>query len=212
MKFRKKPVVIEATQWFKNGDHPEDKSMMLMAIGEAKPEGFLSEGKIVRYFRHPDVSGKTICSKCRIKMHDHGWIDTLEDGHNVCPGDWIITGIKGEHYPCKPDIFKATYEPADLPAKVDKPKFKDGVWLCEHIKQGVIDGDCCACEMTLYEKRIAHLTAKVDKELVTEDEIIEVIKKQAYDTYKHREDMNSFIEACEDCDLAKHIAKYIRER
>jgi hypothetical protein len=45
-------------------------------------------------------------------MHDHGWIDTLEGGHNVCPGDWIITGVKGEHYPCKPDIFAATYEPA----------------------------------------------------------------------------------------------------
>ncbi len=31
----------------------------------------------------------------------------------VTPGDWIITGVKGEHYPCKPDIFEATYERAD---------------------------------------------------------------------------------------------------
>jgi hypothetical protein len=30
-----------------------------------------------------------------------------------CPGDWIIKGVKGEFYPCKPDIFEATYEPAD---------------------------------------------------------------------------------------------------
>jgi hypothetical protein len=30
----------------------------------------------------------------------------------VTPGDWIITGVKGEHYPCKPDIFEATYEEA----------------------------------------------------------------------------------------------------
>jgi hypothetical protein len=29
----------------------------------------------------------------------------------VCPGDWIITGVKGERYPVKPDIFAATYEP-----------------------------------------------------------------------------------------------------
>ena len=43
-------------------------------------------------------------------MHEHGWIDTLEGGHIVCPGDWIITGVKGENYPCKPDIFAATYE------------------------------------------------------------------------------------------------------
>ncbi len=43
-------------------------------------------------------------------MHDHGWIDTLEFGHVVCPGDWIITGVKNERYPCKPDIFEETYE------------------------------------------------------------------------------------------------------
>jgi hypothetical protein len=43
-------------------------------------------------------------------MHNHGWIDTLEGSHIVCPGDWIITGVKGEHYPCKPDVFQATYE------------------------------------------------------------------------------------------------------
>ena len=39
-----------------------------------------------------------------------GWIATLEGGHIVSPGDYIIKGIKGEHYPCKPDIFEATYE------------------------------------------------------------------------------------------------------
>lgn len=43
-------------------------------------------------------------------MQDHGWIDTPEGGHTVCPGDWIITGVVGERYPCKPDIFEATYE------------------------------------------------------------------------------------------------------
>ena len=38
------------------------------------------------------------------------YIATLEGDHLVTPGDWIITGVKGEHYPCKPDIFEATYE------------------------------------------------------------------------------------------------------
>jgi hypothetical protein len=66
MKFRKKPVVIEAAQWFKNGDHPLDYT----------------------------------------EKHDGRQTP-------VCPGDWIITGIKGERYPCKPDIFEATYEPAE---------------------------------------------------------------------------------------------------
>lgn len=73
MKFRKKPVVIEATQWFKMGDHP--------AVTEFE--------------------------------NGQGWVDTLEGGHVVTSGDWIITGVKGEHYPCKPDIFEITYEAVD---------------------------------------------------------------------------------------------------
>lgn len=40
-------------------------------------------------------------------------IDTLEGTHLARPGDWIIRGIQGEYYPCKPDIFEATYEPVE---------------------------------------------------------------------------------------------------
>lgn len=75
MKYRKKPVVVEATQWFKHGDHPMVTIM---------PRGLESPNK--------------------------GWVWTLEGGHEVTPGDYIITGVKGEHYPCKPDIFELTYE------------------------------------------------------------------------------------------------------
>ncbi len=89
-KFRKKPVVVEATQWFKNGDHPA-----------------------VQYLRHPFVSDIKPCKHCGKMLHAHGWIDTLEGGHIVCPGDFVITGIQGECYPCKPDIFFATYESID---------------------------------------------------------------------------------------------------
>ena len=71
MKYVKKPVVVEATQWFKMGDHPA----------------------VMRYMKD-----------------ERGWIETLEGGHIVTPGDYIITGVKGEHYPCKPDIFAITYE------------------------------------------------------------------------------------------------------
>ena len=100
--FRKKPVVIEATKWFENGDHPEDYVGM--------PEPLLIEGKVVRFFRRPDIDGHKRCEKCNGIMLTHGWIDTFEGGHIVCPGDWIITGVKGERYPCKPDIFEMTYE------------------------------------------------------------------------------------------------------
>jgi len=40
-------------------------------------------------------------------------IETLEGPLIASPGDWIITGIKGEKYPCKPDIFEKIYEPVD---------------------------------------------------------------------------------------------------
>ncbi len=42
-----------------------------------------------------------------------GIIDTLEGPHIVTKGDWIITGVKGERYPCKPDIFEMTYDKVD---------------------------------------------------------------------------------------------------
>ena len=77
MKYRKKPVVIEATQWFQMGDH---SAVVLKSESS----------------RHADEGVP--------------WIATLEGGHIVTPGDFIITGVKGEHYPCKPDIFALTYE------------------------------------------------------------------------------------------------------
>lgn len=120
MKFRKKPIVIEAHQWFKNGDHPLDK------VGESDVDasGYpyeVIEGKLVRFYRNPEISGhllhcevpETQNHECMAAMDRHGWIDTLEGGHTVCPGDWIITGISGEFYPCKPDIFHKTYEPVN---------------------------------------------------------------------------------------------------
>ena len=105
-KYRKVPVVIEATQWHENGDHPFDFGV----LGSVDP--MRSEGKVVRYFRHPNRGGAEVCNQCNNEMCCHGWIDTLEGGHTVCPGDWIITGVKGERYPCKPDIFEMTYEEA----------------------------------------------------------------------------------------------------
>jgi len=64
MKFRKKPVVIEATQWFKNGDHPDDGTDTFTS-GEFVNER--CEGRVVRYFRHPNVDGEQLCD---------GWLTT----------------------------------------------------------------------------------------------------------------------------------------
>ena len=111
-KYRKKPIVVEAHQWHKNGDHPLDFSERVSSPDDSEAT-FLSEGKVVRRFRHPDINGDQSCRRCGEIMHIHGWIDTSDGGHTVCPGDWIITGVQGEHYPCKPDIFQKTYEVID---------------------------------------------------------------------------------------------------
>lgn len=94
-KFRKKPVVIEAVQWMKHGDNSDV---------DPYPENLWS---------HRRAQGIPGCEQCHCHFADHGQIPTLEGDHIVCPGDWIITGIKGEKYPCKPDIFEATYEPVE---------------------------------------------------------------------------------------------------
>ena len=49
----------------------------------------------------------------------HGFIYTLEGGHIVTPGDWIVTGIAGEQWPMKPKIFAQTYEKVEEPIDGD---------------------------------------------------------------------------------------------
>lgn len=87
--FRKKPVVIEAVQFTHD-----------MAMGNANlPVG-------VKF-------GARSCHPGRNELHSHNhYIETLEGKMRVEVGDWVITGIAGENYPCKPDIFEATYEAA----------------------------------------------------------------------------------------------------
>ena len=100
-KFISKSMIVEAHRWFQNGDHPLDEY----------ERGTVNEGKLVRRYRTPDLDGLDRCKKCGYLMHDHGWIDNHRYGRSVCPGDWIIKGVKGEFYPCKPDVFEQTYEP-----------------------------------------------------------------------------------------------------
>ncbi|UOF90805.1 PGDYG domain-containing protein [Fodinisporobacter ferrooxydans] len=82
-KYRKKPVVVEAEQWFP-GKH----------IDGVNPGGDIVFDGLKKWV---EPNGKY-------------YISTLEGDMEVSPGDYIITGVKGEKYPCKPDIFEATYE------------------------------------------------------------------------------------------------------
>lgn len=73
--------------------------------------------KATQWFKmgdHPAV----ILKSAPNRYADEGvpWVDTLEGGHVVTPGDWIATGVQGEHWPIKPDVFAATYACASVPS------------------------------------------------------------------------------------------------
>lgn len=89
-KYRKKPVVIEAVQWKYGKGDIELRNFLTEWIGDA----FLTDGE----YWYPGIK-------------------TLEGDMRVNPGDYIIKGVKGEFYPCKPDIFEATYEEAPTGGK-----------------------------------------------------------------------------------------------
>ena len=89
--YRKKPVVIEALQW----DGSMDSYETIHARWPELEDGGLTSHK----------GNRTIQAWC---------VRTLEGRHVVSVGDYIIKGIKGEFYPCKPDIFAATYEDAAI--------------------------------------------------------------------------------------------------
>lgn len=84
-KFKKKPVVITAEQYTGNEEE-------------------------IAAIRH--TYGMRLVQSAGSNKPGHYEIDTLEGPLKVSLGDWIITGVKGERYPCKPDIFTMTYEPA----------------------------------------------------------------------------------------------------
>jgi hypothetical protein len=96
-KFRKKPVVIEAWEVHPNDGHtrqlPPTWLLNAMVVGTMKGD--------------PAMGAVTV-------REDGNGLDihTLEGVMHAATGDWIIQGVKGELYPCKPDIFAATYEPA----------------------------------------------------------------------------------------------------
>ncbi len=86
MKFRKKPVVIEAIKW----DGTIQTLRLLQSMG-MKTASYL-------------LDSSRVDGICELR------IETLESPHEASLGDWIIKGVKGEFYPCKPDIFEQTYE------------------------------------------------------------------------------------------------------
>lgn len=94
-KFRKKPVVIEAVQW------TGSNLFEVITFTDGKPD--------IRS-THAGMKWDDYCDLVR---RDGLKIFTLEGKMLANPGDWIIRGVKGELYPCKPDIFAATYEPEE---------------------------------------------------------------------------------------------------
>jgi hypothetical protein len=91
VKYKKKPVIIEAIQW--NGANCVRVQDWAKSQSRYSHEGLES----IRWSADEDAI----------------LIETLEGTMKAMPWDYIICGIKGEFYPCKPDIFKASYEPLE---------------------------------------------------------------------------------------------------
>jgi hypothetical protein len=98
-RYRKKPVVIEAVEY----------SLQEWADD---PLVFYTDGEPVPQWLHDAVESGIITSKFEDEDYWYLYIETLEGSMKVTPGDFIIRGVQGEIYPCKPDIFRATYDPA----------------------------------------------------------------------------------------------------
>lgn len=94
MKYRKKPVVIEAFQY--DGDFIDKDGNFY--VPEWAQKAFKDGVMYFRYFKYQPLEL---------------FIDTLEGTHHASVGDYIIKGMNGEFYPCKPDIFEKTYEKAE---------------------------------------------------------------------------------------------------
>lgn len=106
-RYRKKPVVIEAMRF------PAIPSLTPLELSTGDFEGLGDEADDLVAFEewlepHARRAGLW---RCRYQGGSL-IIPTLEGSHEVLPGDFIIVGVAGEIYPCKPDIFAATYEPA----------------------------------------------------------------------------------------------------
>lgn len=97
-KYRKKPVVIEAVQW--TGENLRE----IIAFTDGPPETSSPHAGMMWEQYELLVAEKGLI------------IVTLEGQHLATVGDWIIKGVKGEHYPCKPDVFEMTYEAANARA------------------------------------------------------------------------------------------------
>lgn len=93
--FRKKPVVIEAVQW--TGANLRE----IITFTDGPPD---------TRSRHAGMAWENYEDLVR---RDGLKIFTLEGAMLAAPGDWIIKGVQGEFYPCKPEIFNATYEPVE---------------------------------------------------------------------------------------------------
>ena len=114
--FRKKPVVIEARQFCGGGAGPEggptrsatSHTHAIYQWIERNTLGSFEPMDVIEGRKPWPASGVTIDPRDGRMV-----IATLEGGHWVNLDDWVIRGVQGEFYPCKPDIFAATYEPAD---------------------------------------------------------------------------------------------------
>lgn len=96
-------------------------------------------------------------------------IATLEGAHHASWGDRIVRGVRGEHYPVKPDIFDATYEPADWrsqPVAAPSEAREDAIRLILQSHKPSDNYAGCRCGSAFINSHMEHLVAVVPKEVM----------------------------------------------
>lgn len=113
-RYRKKPVLIEAIRW--DGENITEIFDFMAPEEPVYMDGFSNADDLIG-------------------------IDTLEGRMVASKGDWIIKGVKGEFYPCKPEIFEATYEDDTEPHSGDE-RVIQAMGFAEHVRdERILNGD-----------------------------------------------------------------------
>lgn len=130
-KFRKRPVVIEAVQF------TEALAIAMLIDKQDGPFGLHASGSY-----HPEK--RKVYTACI-------YVDTLKGKMRADLDDWIIRGVKSELYPCKPEIFAATYESADTPVAAQRDD------LAKRIEKAIVHAEANIGSLRLEDEWIEQL-------------------------------------------------------
>lgn len=185
--YRNRSIVVEAKQWWPPSDERHDPLMLVQRKGNSvEPGDYRRVGDLYLGFEGgvPGIGGEDVFM-----------IRTLDGDLKVSPGDWIITGLQGEKYPCRPDIFEATYDIAECQKEAsDGPPYThrttdvdivvDGLSLVVDVPypaiEPIVEGWTDVQRAEAFEWAMAcHLSASDNDDVVVPDKPVQVEELEA---------------------------------